>query len=237
VRVGLVLPVFEPSPSKALDVARRAEDTGIDGVFSYDHLFPINRPDRPALAATAVLAAVAASTRRVRLGTLVSRVTLLPEPVLVAALATLDEIAGGRVIAGIGAGDSLTKPENRAYGLPFPPVSERLEALTRVARSLRSRGVRVWIGGRSPQVRELAAAEADGWNCWDGPFEELAAFSRRSGTGELTWGGPPPADGDVIGHLRALRQVGVAWVVYGPPPSTDWPRFVSELAGAAGAVS
>jgi alkanesulfonate monooxygenase SsuD/methylene tetrahydromethanopterin reductase-like flavin-dependent oxidoreductase (luciferase family) len=233
VRVGLILPVFERSPAKALAVAQQAEAEGIDGVFSYDHLFPINRPDRPALAATAILTAVGLSTSRVRLGTLVSRVTLLPGPVLVEALATLDQIATGRLIAGIGAGDSLTKPENLAYGLPFPPVSERLEALTYVARSLRTRSVHVWIGGRSPQVRQLAAAEADGWNSWDGPPEELAAFA---GNGEATWGGPPPADGDLSGHLQSLAGVGVAWVVYGPPPSTDWARFVRELAGAAQTV-
>jgi alkanesulfonate monooxygenase SsuD/methylene tetrahydromethanopterin reductase-like flavin-dependent oxidoreductase (luciferase family) len=233
VRVGLVLPVFDPSPANALAVACHAETEGIDGVFSYDHLFPINRPDRPALAAIAILAAVAVSTDRVQLGTLVSRVTLLPAPVQVDALVTLDEMAKGRVIAGIGAGDSLTKPENLAYGLPFPPVSERLELLAQVARSLRQRGVHVWIGGRSPQVREVAAREADGWNSWGGPPDELAAFS---GKGEPTWGGPPPADGDLSGHLASFAAVGAAWVVYGPPPSTDWRRFVSELAGAAQAV-
>jgi alkanesulfonate monooxygenase SsuD/methylene tetrahydromethanopterin reductase-like flavin-dependent oxidoreductase (luciferase family) len=233
VRVGLILPVFEGSPTKALAVAQHAEAEGIDGVFSYDHLFPINRPDRPALAATAILAAVAVSTARIQLGTLVSRVTLLPVPVLVEALATLDEMAQGRVIAGIGAGDRLTKPENLAYGLPFPPVPERLELLALVARSLRQRGVHVWIGGRSLQVRAVAAREADGWNAWDGPPEELAAFS---GQGEPTWGGPPPADGNLSGHLSSLAAVGAAWAVYGPPPRIDWRRFVSELAGAAQAV-
>jgi alkanesulfonate monooxygenase SsuD/methylene tetrahydromethanopterin reductase-like flavin-dependent oxidoreductase (luciferase family) len=230
VHVGLVLPVFERSADKALTVARRAEAEGIDGVFSYDHLFPINRPDRPALAAIQMLAAVACVSDHVRLGTLVSRVNLLPTPVLVEALATLNAMAAGRVIAGIGAGDSLTKRENAAYGLPFPPVSIRLEDATRLARLLRSRGLRVWIGGRSAAVRELARREAEGWNCWDGSLEELAAFR---GPGQVTWAGPPPAPAELSRHLRALQGAGAAWAVYGPPPTIDWAGFVSELAGAA----
>ena len=233
VRVGLILPVFERSPEKALAVAQRAEAEGIDGVFSYDHLFPIDRPDRPALAAIQLLAAVGFITRRIRLGTLVSRVTPLPGAVLVDALTTLDRIAGGRLIAGLGTGDSLTKPENLAYGVPFPRLSERLTALTNVTRALRERRVLVWIGGRSPEVRDLAGREADGWNCWDGSVDELAAFSGR---GDRTWAGPPPSDGELSVHLRFLAEAGAAWVVYGPPPSTDWPRFVSELAGAAEGV-
>ena len=223
-RVGLILPVFERFTDKALTVARHAEAEGIDGVFSYDHLFPINRPDRPALAAIQVLAAVACHTDHIRLGTLVSRVNLLPGPVLVAALTTLDRIAPGRVIAGIGVGDSLTKRENFTYGLPFPPVSSRLAAAREVARSLRNHGLCVWIGGRSSRVRDLAQREADGWNCWDCSPEQLA------------WGGAPPAGDELSSHLRSLESAGVAWVVYGPPPLTDWRRFVSELAGAAQGV-
>jgi alkanesulfonate monooxygenase SsuD/methylene tetrahydromethanopterin reductase-like flavin-dependent oxidoreductase (luciferase family) len=230
VRVGLILPVFERSSGKALIVARHAEVEGIDGVFSYDHLFPINRPDRPALAAIQLLAAVACNTDHIQLGTLVSRVSLLPGPLLVEALTTLDRMAPGRVIAGIGVGDSLTKPENFAYGLPFPGVSARLDEAAHVARSLRRRGLRVWIGGRSSRVRDLARREADGWNCWDCSSEQLAAFR---GPGQLTWGGPPPGGNELSGHLRSLQDAGAVWVVYGPPPSIDWPRFVSELAGAA----
>ena len=229
-RVGLILPVFERFTDKALTVARHAEAEGIDGVFSYDHLFPINRPDRPALAAIQVLAAVACHTDHIRLGTLVSRVNLLPGPVLVAALTTLDRIAPGRVIAGIGVGDSLTKRENFTYGLPFPPVSSRLDAAREVLRSLRHQGLCVWIGGRSSLVRDLAQREADGWNCWGCSPEQLAAFP---GPGQLTWGGPPPAGEELSSHLHSLEDAGAAWGGYGPSPRTDWARFVSQLAGAA----
>ena len=236
-KVGVVAPVFATSPAPALAVAQQADEVGLDGVFSYDHLFPIRSPGRPALAALPTLAAMALRTERVRLGTLVSRVTLLPLPVLVSALATLDEISGGRAIAGIGTGDSLTRFENDAYGLPFPGLDERLALLADAARALRARGVTTWIGGRSRPVRAMAAAEADGWNSWDGPLDELASFAAdNGGRCDATWGGPPPPDRDLAAHLRSLAGAGVAWAVYGPPPSVDWDSFISKLAGAAEAV-
>ncbi len=236
-KIGVVAPVFVRSPDLALWVAQEADDSGIDGVFSYDHLFPINSPQRPALAALPVLAAMAARTARIWLGTLVSRVTMLPLPVLVEALVTLNEISGGRAIAGIGTGDSLTAAENAAYGLDFPPLDERLRLLAEAARALQGRGVTTWIGGRSRPVRAIAAADAGSWNSWDGPVDELAAFAAANpGGASATWGGPPPPDGDLEGHLRRLADAGVEWAVYGPPPSVDWAAFLAKLAGAAKVV-
>jgi alkanesulfonate monooxygenase SsuD/methylene tetrahydromethanopterin reductase-like flavin-dependent oxidoreductase (luciferase family) len=236
-KVGIVLPVFEESPSAALDVAREADAQGLDGVFSYDHLFPMGRPDRPALSSVPMLAAVASVTSRVRVGPLVSRVPLLPGPVLVDALVTIDRLSGGRLIAGLGTGDRLTAPENAVYGLAFPPVADRLVRIEAVATALRGNGVHVWIGGRSAVVRRMAGRVADGWNCWGGSMAELATFSpdppRRV---ELTWAGPPPGDGDLASHLRQLAAGNVDWVIYGPPPPVDWPGFVAKLAGAAEVV-
>jgi alkanesulfonate monooxygenase SsuD/methylene tetrahydromethanopterin reductase-like flavin-dependent oxidoreductase (luciferase family) len=236
VKVGLVAPVFARSPELALSVAQHADESGLDGVFSYDHLFPINSRHRPALSAIPMLAAMATKTERVRLGTLVSRITLMPVPVLVDSLATLDEVTGHRAIAGLGTGDSLTGPENEAYGLPFPPVGERLRMLGEATRALRARGVTTWVGGRSPAVRAIAAADADGWNSWDGPVDDLAAFAAANqGGAAATWGGPPPPEA-FEEHLARLAAAGVAWAVYGPPPSVDWDAFVAKLAGAAKSV-
>jgi alkanesulfonate monooxygenase SsuD/methylene tetrahydromethanopterin reductase-like flavin-dependent oxidoreductase (luciferase family) len=237
VKVGLVVPVFARSPRLALSVAQRAERDGIDGVFSYDHLFPIKSPDRPALAAIPLLAAMAARTETICIGTLVSRVTMVPVAVLVDSLVTLDEIAQHRAIAGIGTGDSLTAAENEAYGMAFPKLAERLRLLTEVARALRERGVTTWIGGRSREVRAIAAAESDGWNSWDGPVDELAAFAAANrGGATATWGGPPPPGGDFAVHLSRLAEAGVEWAIYGPAPGIDWDGFVAKLAGAAKAV-
>ena len=235
--LGFVLRVFTRDPAAALRAARHADEASIDGVFSYDHLFPIMNPDRPALAALPTRAAIAAQTERVKVGTLVSRVTLLPVPVLVEALVTLDEISGGRAIAGIGTGDRLTVAENVAYGMPFPPLRARLDLLIQTARALRAQHLHTWIGGRSREVRAIAAAEADGWNSWDGPLDELKAFAAANqGSREATWGGPPPPDGDLAEHLQRLASADIQWAIYGPPMSIDWETFVGKLAGAAKTV-
>ncbi|MHB1853012.1 MAG: LLM class flavin-dependent oxidoreductase, partial [Acidimicrobiales bacterium] len=64
VRTGVLLPIFQERADAALDAAERAELAGVDGVFCYDHLWPIGQPGRPALAPFPVLALVAARTRR-----------------------------------------------------------------------------------------------------------------------------------------------------------------------------
>jgi alkanesulfonate monooxygenase SsuD/methylene tetrahydromethanopterin reductase-like flavin-dependent oxidoreductase (luciferase family) len=236
-KVGVVLPMFEPTPALALDVTRRAEADGVDGVFCYDHLVPLRRPDRPTLSSVPMLAAVAAITSRVRLGPLVSRVSLLPDALLVEALVTIDRLAEGRLIAGLGAGDHLNRAEQAPYGVAFPDLTERLARLETVTSELAGRGIHTWIGGRSRPVRELAARVAAGWNCWEGPAAELATFSPLPGRPiELTWGGEPPEHGQLVEHLQEMARLGVAWVIYGPRPDVDWPRFMAKMAGAAEAV-
>lgn len=236
-KVGFVIPVFARDPAVALAAARYADAAGVDGVFSYDHMFPINLRHLPALSALPMLAAAASQTERVALGTLVSRVTLVPVPLLVEAMVTLQEVANGRAIAGIGTGDRLTEPENKAYGLPFPSVEERLALLTEAARALRAHHVETWVGGRSRAVRAIAATEADAWNAWEAPVDELAAFAAANeGRVAATWGGAPPPPGELAEHLGRLARAGVGWAVYGPPPSIDWEAFARNLGGAAEAV-
>jgi alkanesulfonate monooxygenase SsuD/methylene tetrahydromethanopterin reductase-like flavin-dependent oxidoreductase (luciferase family) len=231
-KVGLCLPVFQADPEVALAVAAQAEAEGLDGVFCFDHLFPMGRPDRPALSAMPVLAAVAQRTRRVRLGPLVSRVALVPETFLVAALATLNQQSEGRLIAGLGAGDRLSQAEHDVYGIAFLALEDRVAALRSAADALVARGIWTWVGGRSPLVRQMAIEHANGWNCWEGGPPDFEQFP--SGDKELSWAGlPPPA---LQEHLVALRDQQVAWAVYAPAPSIDWASFVTKLAGAARAV-
>ena len=82
-RIGVTLPTFTAEARAALLSAAVAEGGGLDGVFAFDHLWPIGRPGRPALWCFGVLAAVAASTRRIALGPLVARVHLLNDDDLV----------------------------------------------------------------------------------------------------------------------------------------------------------
>jgi alkanesulfonate monooxygenase SsuD/methylene tetrahydromethanopterin reductase-like flavin-dependent oxidoreductase (luciferase family) len=113
-----------------LDLTLAAEAAGLDGLFRSDHYGSLVRGD-PAgsLDAWATLAALAARTERIRLGTLVSPVTFRPASVLAKSVVTVDHISGGRAELGIGAG--WFEAEHAAYGFPFGSTRDRLDELDR----------------------------------------------------------------------------------------------------------
>jgi len=259
VRVGITLPQFRHDAEAALDVARRAEAAGLDGVFVFDHLWPLGQRQRPALHALTLLGALAAETQRVVLGPLVARVGLVPDAVLVHGLVSLHRMVGDRLIAGLGTGDSLNREENEAYGIPFRPVAERVASIVTCCRQLRSAGVTTWVGGRSVAVRR-AAAEADGWNGWGTDVDTFAADATGVAPGRaLTWGGqvligrtraeadaklrahggrPGLVSGtpdDLIGHLRGLAGAGATWAICAPLDVGTDAGAVDLLADAAAA--
>jgi F420-dependent oxidoreductase-like protein len=111
------------------NVAVAAEDLGFDGFFRSDHFLKMGSVDgRPGPTdAWATLAGLAIETKRIRLGTLVSSVTFrFPGPLAIA-VAQVDEMSGGRVEFGIGAG--WFEAEHAAYGVPFPSLGERFDVL------------------------------------------------------------------------------------------------------------
>ena len=78
-----------------------------------------------------------------------ARVGLVPDEVLVAVLSSLSLISSGRMIAGLGTGDHLSRPENQAFGMPFEPADERRSRLRAVASAVGRHGIPVWVGGGS----------------------------------------------------------------------------------------
>src|SRR5262245_52901247 len=113
-----------------LALAQAAEAAGLEGLFRSDHYRSIERGE-PAgsLDAWATLAALAARTERLRLGTMVSPVTFRPASVLAKSVVTVDRISGGRAELGIGAG--WYEAEHESYGFPFLTTRERLDELDR----------------------------------------------------------------------------------------------------------
>ena len=229
VQIGVTLPSFVDDPQRALDVARAAEDAGLDGVFVFDHLWRGDPPARrPALECFALLGAVAAVTSRIHVGTLVARATLRPPATLANAFATAHRIGGDRLIAGIGAGDSQTRAENEAYGLDFGTLSERISALHDAVRATIGRGFPVWVGGHVAQVRAIVAI-ADGWNAWGSTPEEFAREAELvrdvSPRATLTWGGlARPLDegaGPLAVRLRRYVELGAKWLIIGPVDSSN----------------
>ncbi len=111
-----------------LAIARRAEAAGFEAFFRSDHYqsFP-GLAGLPTTDAWAVLAGLARETERIRLGALVSPVTYRLPGALAKAVTTIDEMSGGRVEVGLGAG--WHEEEHLRNGFPFPPIAERAEML------------------------------------------------------------------------------------------------------------
>ena len=108
-------------------VARAAEDLGFDAFFRSDHYLkmgPVSGEPGPT-DTWATLAALAVETRRIRLGTLVTCATFRQPGPLAVTVAQVDEMSGGRVEFGLGAG--WYEAEHQAYGIPFPPLKERFD--------------------------------------------------------------------------------------------------------------
>jgi probable F420-dependent oxidoreductase len=204
-KLGATLPIGvgalgdgKPVPWTALrEIARLAEAVGFDALLAPDHLLfrrspPGNVPavdmpegkSRGIWEVWSVLSAVAAVTHRVQLGPLVA-CTGFRNPALLAKMAeTLDEISGGRVMLGLGAG--WHQPEFEAFGYPFDHRVGRFEEALRIIvpllregrvdfegqyyqardcellpRGPRPGGLPIFIGAQGPRMMRLAARHAD----------------------------------------------------------------------------
>jgi len=176
---------------------RHAEQTGWDAACVTDHFMP-NTADRAGdmLESWTTLTALAALTRRMRVGTIVSGNTYRHPAVLAKMAANVDIISGGRLICGMGAG--WQENEHQAYGLPFYTVAERLKRLDEACRVLNMLWTQerstfkgkyyqlddaplmpkpvqkprpeLMIGGGGEKVTlKIVARWADHWNVWGGP--------------------------------------------------------------------
>lgn len=120
-----------------------AEGAGLESLFSSDHYRWLIRNRGGALDTWTVLGGLAARTRTLKLGSLVSPVTFRHPSLLARVVVTVAEIAGaGRVELGLGAG--WHELEHREHGFPFPPLRERLEQLAEQAEVV----TRAWSGER-----------------------------------------------------------------------------------------
>jgi F420-dependent oxidoreductase-like protein len=135
---GLQLPDFswivdvEPATTmdRLRDAAEAAEESGFSSMWVMDHMLqlpPLGGPTASILEGYVMLGALAAVTKRVELGTLVTGVTYRNPAHLAKQIASLDALSGGRVILGIGA--AWYDTEHEAYGWDFPPVKERFARL------------------------------------------------------------------------------------------------------------
>jgi probable F420-dependent oxidoreductase len=195
-KIGLFVPHFEqpwngnlPRWTDIATMARRAEEVGFDSFWLPDHLlfrFP-QVHQQGAWDAWSLLAAIAATTHSIEIGPLVACASFR-NPTLIAKMAsTIDEISGGRLILGLGAG--WHEPEYAAFGFPHDRrvsrFEEAIQIITTLLRTghvdfqgayytardceLRPRGPRpdgppILIGGSGDRMLRLAARFGDAWN-------------------------------------------------------------------------
>jgi probable F420-dependent oxidoreductase len=154
-RVGIQLPEVEREVRwpEYVAMARAAEEAGFDSIWVGDHLLyrDDGRPERGPWEAWSLLAGLASVTDRVRIGPLVACAAFSPPAVLAKRAATVDEISGGRLVLGIGAG--WNEPEFRAFGIPFGQRASRFEESFDVIRRLLA-GERVTAHGRFVDVED-----------------------------------------------------------------------------------
>ena len=191
-RVGVQLPEVEwvARWSDLREMTQLAEAIGLDSIWVGDHyLYRDHRGTLGPWEAWTQLAAIAAVTSRITLGPLVAA-TVFHEPGVLAKMAlTVDEISGGRLVLGLGAG--WNEPEFHAYGFPFDERVSRFEEAFTVVRTLlregridfegrfytlrdcellpkgpREGGPPLMIGSVGPRMLRITMPHVDAWNAW-----------------------------------------------------------------------
>jgi probable F420-dependent oxidoreductase len=206
-RVGVQLPEVEREVrfDEFAAMARVAEDVSFDSIWLGDHLLyrGDGREERGPWEAWTLLAALAAVTERVRLGPLVACASFHPPGLLAKMAATVDEVSGGRLVLGLGAG--WNQAEYRAFGLPYDRrVSRFAESFEIVRRLLAGERVtfegRYWtaeeavllprparriplmVGSNGERMLGLTLPYVDSWNTWYADYG-----NSPEGFAQLSW--------------------------------------------------
>ncbi|HWF53353.1 MAG TPA: LLM class F420-dependent oxidoreductase [Solirubrobacteraceae bacterium] len=184
-----------------VELWRTAEELGLDWASVFDHFMPIQAdPTGPCFEGLTLLAAMAAHTERLRCGIIVVGITYRNPALLAKMAATIDHVSGGRLELGIGG--AWYELEHDQYGIPFPPIGQRLAMMGEAAvilkslwteerttfsgrhyqlkdamcepKPLQQPRIPLWIGGSGERVTlRHVAAQADGWNTFLLPMDEF----------------------------------------------------------------
>jgi alkanesulfonate monooxygenase SsuD/methylene tetrahydromethanopterin reductase-like flavin-dependent oxidoreductase (luciferase family) len=189
--IGVQLPEVEREIGwpELRDVAVTAEDCGFDSVWVGDHLLYRDEsgPARGPWEAWSVLAGLAEATERVELGPLVAATSFHNPAMIAKKAATIDEMSGGRLILGLGAG--WNQVEFEAFGFPYDHRVSRFDEAFTIIRSLVREGsvdfdgrfytnremelvpparsdMKILVGSNGPRMLRVTMPYADMWNTW-----------------------------------------------------------------------
>lgn len=220
-KIGVQLPEVEYQASwkQLAEMARLAEEVGLDSIWLGDHLlYDLPEGRRGPWEAWSLLAALAAVTERVELGPLVAALPFHNPAVLAKKAATVDEISGGRLILGVGAG--WNQVEFEAFGLPYDRRIARFAEAFTIVRTLlsdgridfrgefytlvdcellprpsRPGGPPLLIGSNGPRMLALTLPYVAAWNSWYSDFDNdpgrVAALLERIDDACREAGRPP----------------------------------------------
>ncbi|HEX4060684.1 MAG TPA: TIGR03560 family F420-dependent LLM class oxidoreductase [Streptosporangiaceae bacterium] len=254
-----------PTPAQSWDdiheLTAHCEQTGWDGVYFADHFMP-NGPeplDGDVLECWSIIAALAASVPRLRLAPLVTSVTYRHPTVLAKIAAAVDQVSGGRLTLGVGAGWQVN--EHAAYGLALGTVRERMDRFEEAVQILRSllteprttfageyfqvadapaqpapvqeRMPLLIGGGGERRTLRIAARYADHWNAWSTP--EVLAHKISVLREHCEQVGRDPAEIHVSTQALLYLSTDEAWVkkhkdqTAGPPVIAGTPGEVTDI--------
>ena len=208
--IGIYLPHMGLPYEDVERRARRCEDSGIDSVWLYDHLFAPGMPDHPSLEAWTLATALLARTDRIRIGHMVL-CNQFRHPVMLAKMVTtLDHISGGRLSLGIGSGS--IEDEHRRAGLSWGTFAARSAQLGETLQILHQAfsEERIEFSGEHFAVSDLPIKP--------GPTQQPRPPIVVGGVGEKytlplvaryadVWNVPTYALGDIEAKLAALRAI------------------------------
>jgi probable F420-dependent oxidoreductase len=228
VKVGVQIQPQHADFDKMRQAWREADELGVDSIFTWDHFFPLSgEPDGKHYEGISTLAALAASTERAQVGALVFCNSYRNPELLVDAHRTIDHIARGRAILGIGAG--WFERDYDEYGYEFGTAPDRLRALRHSLPRIKERLTKlnpppqgklpILIGGSGEKVTlKLVARYADMWHSFGDAeryaqkneilLQHCADIGRDPAEIERTWGG----DAEVA---ASLVEAGVQHVIVG----------------------
>jgi probable F420-dependent oxidoreductase len=176
IRVGVQIQPQHSTFAQMQQAWRDAEQLGVDSIYTWDHFYPLyGEPDGMHYEGVASLTALAASTERARIGALVFCNSYRNPQLLANVHTTIDQIAGGRLVLGIGAG--WFERDYDEYGYEFDTAPERLRALGRDLPLIEQRlaklnpaavgSMPIMIGGAGEKVTlRLVAQHADIWHAF-----------------------------------------------------------------------